>query len=131
MLIPTNYKSKASPTVQDLFNYYISGTIIGSGYDRGTTMSMQPGIEALWPLYPAYGEFFFGLVQKGIDHKDLINFKDRFEKVGTLKIKDSFKQAGSKGGFSDFGRFEEYFIDYDNNQRVFGYKNFPVKALCE
>jgi hypothetical protein len=131
MLVPTTYKSEVKPTVEDLFKYDISGTTIGSGYDRETMLTMQPGIETLWSLFPAYGIFFMGLVLKGVSHKDLAGFKERFERIGTLKIKPGFKEAGSRGGFSSFEQLEEMFIDYDQTQKVFGYKRFPVRLLCE
>ncbi len=131
MLTPTTYKSKTKPTVEGIFNYDISGITIGAGYDRETIIEMQPGVEALWPLFPYIGEFFFGLVQEGVDHKSFVDFKDKFERVGTLKIKDSFKKSGSTGGISSFDRFESIFKDYDKEQKIFGYKKFPVKLLCD
>jgi hypothetical protein len=131
MLTPTTYKSKVKPSVEDLFNYDISGITIGAGYERETIIEMQPGVENLWHLFPSSGEFFFGLVQLGVDHKNFISFKDKFEKVGTLIIKDSFKQSGSRGGESSFERFESIFKDYDKEQKIFGYKKFPVKLLCD
>lgn len=131
MFVPTTYRSEVKPTVEDLFNYDISGTTIGSGYDRQTMMAMQPGIETLWSLYPVYGDFFMGLVLKGVNHKDLTAFKEKFERIGTLEIKAGFKKPGSRGGFNSFERFEAFFIDFDENQKVFGYKKFRVKLLCE
>lgn len=129
MLIPTTYKSK--PTVEGMFDYDISGITIGAGYDRETIIQKQPGIETLWTLFPSYGEFFFGLVEIGIDHKDFIGFKDKFEKVGTLKIKSSFKKSGSLQGEGSFDRFEDIFGDYDKEQKIFGRKKFPAKLLCD
>ena len=131
MLTPTTYKSKTKPTVEDIFNYDISGITIGAGYDRETIIEMQPGVETLWPLFSYIGEFFFGLVQQGVDHKDFVGFKEKFEKVGILKIKDGFKKSGSRGGISNFERFENIFEDYDKEHKIFGYKKFPVKLLCE
>ena len=130
MLTPTTYKSKSKPTIEDIFDYDISGITVGAGYDRKTIIEMQPGVETLWSLFPSCGKFFFGLVQEGVDHKDFIGFKDKFEKVGTLKIKDSFKESGSRSGISNFERFESIFEDYDKQQKIFGFKKFPVKLLC-
>jgi len=131
MLTPTTYKSKNKPTVEDLLNYDISGITIGAGYDRETIVEMQPGVETLWTLFPYIAEFFFGLVQQGVDHKSFVSFKDKFEKVGTLKIKDSFKKSGARGGIGSFDRFENIFEDYDKEQKIFGYKKFPVPLLCD
>ncbi len=131
MLIPTTYKNKEKPTPQSIINYDISGITIGSGYDKKEMLIRQPGIEQLWPLFPHLGEFFFGLVQFGVDHKDFIHFKEKFEVVGTLKIKLGFKESGSRGGVGDFGRFEAIFSDFENEERIFGYKRFPVNLLCD
>ena len=131
MLTLTTYKSKSKPTVEEVFNYDISGITIGAGYDRETIIQMQPGVEKLWSLYPYYGEFFFGLVQQAVLHEWFVNFKNKFEKVGTLRIKDSFKKSGSHGAASSFERFEKIFQDYDKEQKIFGYKKFSVKLLCD
>lgn len=131
MLTLTTYKSKSKPTVEELLNYDISGITIGAGYDRETIIQMQPGVEKLWSLYPNYGEFFFGLVQQAVLHEWFVNFKNKFEKVGTLRIKDSFKKSGSHGAASSFERFESIFEDYDKEQMIFGYKKFPIKLLCD
>jgi len=131
MLTPTTYKGKTKPTVDNIFNYDISGITIGAGYDRETIIKMQPGVETLWPLFSSDGEFFFGLVQEGVDHKSFVYFKDKFEKVGKLKIKDSFKKQGATGGIGSLDRFESIFKDYDKEQQIFGYKKFPVKLLCD
>jgi hypothetical protein len=131
MLTLTTYKSKSKPTVEEMVNYDISGITIGAGYDRETIIQMQPGVENLWSLYPYYGEFFFGLVQQAVLHEWFVDFKNKFEKVGTLRIKDSFKKSGSHGVASSFERFENIFEEYDKEQRIFGYKKFPVKLLCD
>jgi hypothetical protein len=131
MLTPTTYKSKNKPTVEDIFNCDIAGITIGAGYDRKTIIEMQRGVDTLWPLFPYIGEFFFGLVQEGVDHKSFVDFKDKFEKVGVLKIKDSFKEHGTIGGIGSFERFEDVFKKYGGEQKVFGYKKFPAKLLCD
>jgi hypothetical protein len=131
MLTFTTYKSKIKPTVEELFNYDILGTTIGAGYGRETIIEMQPGVEHLWSLYPYSGEFFFGLVQEAVLHEWFVKFKNKFEKVGKLRIKDSFKKTGAHGAVSNFERFENIFENYDKEQKIFGSKNFPVKLLCD
>lgn len=127
----TTYKSKNKPTAEDLFGCDILGTTIGAGYNRATIIQMQPGVEHLWPLYPYEGEFFFGLVQQSVLHEWFVAFKHKFEKVGTLKIKDGFKKSGTYAPAGSFESFEAAYDDYDSVQKVFGSKNFPVKLLCE
>lgn len=131
MLTPTTYKSKRKPTIDDLFKCHVLGITIGAGYEKEAIIDMQPGVETLWPLYSYFGEFFFGLVQEGVDHKDFVSFKNKFEKVGTLKIKDSFKKTGSRAAISSFDELVAFFQNYDKDQKTFGYKKFPVNLLCE
>lgn len=131
ILVPTTYKSDQKPTPNNLFSSEIAGLKIGSGYDIETTKLHQPGIEELWKLFPNNDYFFFGLVQLAVDHKDFVHFKKHFEKIGTLKIKDSFKASGSFGYEENFERFEDIFGDFDQHLKIFGYYKFPVTALCE
>ena len=126
-----NTSTAASPTVSsNLSDTFFYGNRRW-GYDRETIIELQPGVETLWPLFPSDGEFSFGLVQEGVDHKSFLTFKDKFERVGKLKIKDSFKKPGATGGSGSFDRFESIFEDYDKEQQIFGYKKFPVKLLCD
>lgn len=130
MLTPTTYKSETKPTVEDLFNYDILGITIGAGWDTATRIEMQPGVETLWSLFPNEGEFFFGLVREGVDHKTFIEFKDKFEKAGVLKVKSSFKESGTLAGISKFENFTSIFKDIEKENHVY-YKKFPVKLLCD
>jgi hypothetical protein len=93
MLTPIVYKSKEKPSIAELIGCDISGTTIGSGYTKERMLEMQPGVDTLWPLYPASGAFFVGLVYEGVGHKNFVSFKHRFEKVGTLKIKEGFNKS--------------------------------------
>jgi hypothetical protein len=131
ILVPTTYKSEQKPAPDDLINYDIAGLKIGSGYDIETTKQQQPGVEELWKLFPNDDYFFFGLVQLAVGHKDFIHFKNHFENVGTLKIKDSFKECGSFGYEQNFERFEDIFGDLDQHLKIFRCYKFPVRALCE
>ena len=131
ILIPTTYNSSKKPTVDDLKDKEILGSQIGSGYDQQTTKEMQPGIERIWNLSGGNCNFFFGLIKLAVDHKDFINFKDQFEKIGTLKIIEGLKETGSFGYEENFERFETVFGDLENYIRIFQYKKYPVTTLCD
>lgn len=131
ILVPTTYKSNKKPTVEDLKDKEILGREIGSGYDQQTTREMQPGIDRIWNLNGGNCNFFFGVIQLAVDHKDFINFKDKFEKVGTLKIIDGLKKMGSFGYEENFERFETIFGDLENHIKIFQQKKYPVKILCD
>jgi hypothetical protein len=129
-LATTTYKGENKPTLEDLQKCFIAGRIIGSGYDPATTLSMQPNVDEIWQ-YIGQSNFFFGLSYLLVTHKDFISFKGKFEIVGKLKIKDSFKKDGGYGYESSFERFEKIFIDLDNKMKAFGEQKYPVSLLCE
>jgi hypothetical protein len=131
VLVPTTYNSSEKPNANDLKDKEILGRQIGSGYNQRTTKEMQPGIERIWSLSGEDSNFFFGLVQMLVNHKDIIKFKDRFEKVGVLKIIEGLKRAGEYGYEDDFERFEHIFGNLENNIKIFQQKKYPVKVVCE
>lgn len=58
---------------------------------------------------------YYGLVVYSVMHQNLSNFKERFEVIGKIKIKDVHKKVGSMKGDSSFKKFSETFqniIDY-------------------
>jgi hypothetical protein len=131
IFVPTTYKNEKKPTPSNLSNYEIVGLKISSGYDIEATKQQQPGVEELWKLFPNENYFLFGLLQLAVDHKDILHFKNLFEIVGALKIKDSFNTSGSYGYLGNFERFENILGNLDHEIKTFGYNKFPVAVLCE
>lgn len=129
-LVATTYKGKEKPTLDNLKFSFIAGRRISSGYDFRTTLSHQPKVDEIWD-YVNQDNFFFGLPYHLVTHRDIISFKDNFEVVGKLKIKESFKQSGGYGYESSFDRFESIFIDLDNHMKIFSEQKYPVSLLCE
>ena len=131
ILVPTTYNSPTKPKIDDIYDKEILGHQIGSGYPQEETKNLQPGIERIWKFTGGVCNFLFGVVALAVDHKDFINFKDRFERVGTLKISDGLKATGSFGYLTDFERFEDIFSDLDKQIKVFNHKAYPVRLICE
>jgi hypothetical protein len=129
-LVATTYKGKEKPTINDLKSCYIAGRRIASGYDFRTILLRQPNVDEIWE-YTKQDNFLFGLPYHLVTHKDIISFKDNFEVVGKLKIKESFKQSGSYGYESSFDRFEIIFSDLDKHMEIFREQKYPVSLLCE
>ncbi|MCU0352037.1 MAG: hypothetical protein MUF43_14605 [Flavobacterium sp.] len=129
-LVATTYKGEIKPTIDDLKNCFIAGRKIGSGYDLKTTLLHQPNVDEIW-RYTKQDNFLFGLPYHLVTHRDIISFKGKFEVVGKLRIKESFKRDGGYGYESSFDRFEYVFSDLDNHMKVFGVEKFPVTLLCE
>lgn len=129
-LVATTYKGKNKPTVEDLNSCFIAGRRIPCGYDAETALQIQPNVDEIWE-YVKQSHFIFGLPYKLVTHRDIISFKDKFEVVGKLKIKESFKKDGGYGYESSFDKFEDIFIDLDNHMAVFREQKYPVTLLCE
>lgn len=129
-LVTTTYKGKTKPTIDELKNCFIAGRKIDSGFDLKTTLSHQPNVDEIW-RYVKQDNFIFGLPYHLVTHRDIISFKNIFEVVGKLKIKESFKKDGGYGYVSSFDRFEKIFINLDNHMKVFGEQKYPVTLLCE
>jgi hypothetical protein len=128
---PTTYNSCKKPNTDDILKSEILGTQIGSGFDQAGTKNQQPGIEKIWNYVGGTCNFFFGLVKIAVPHTDIINFKDKFEKVGTLEIVEGLKQTGMYGYESSFERFETIFSNLDEHVEIFRLKKFPVKVVVD
>jgi hypothetical protein len=128
--VMTTYNGIVKPTINDLKSCFIAGHKIGSGYDSKTTLSQQRNVDKIWE-YANGGNFFLGLAYILVNHKNIINLKDKFEVIGKLEIEESFKKDGSYGYESTFERFEEIFIDLENHMKIFNQQKYPIKLLCE
>jgi hypothetical protein len=133
LLVPTTYNSYEKPTNETLLREAILGLRIASSGNWDMIKQRQPDIESLWALYPGLrAPFFFGAVYIGISHTDFQKFKTQFEKVDSLKIKDSLLVwHGSSRYESTFEGLEEVFSDLEGYTRVFRQEKFPISAVCE
>ncbi|WP_027419128.1 hypothetical protein [Crocinitomix catalasitica] len=129
--VPTIYNSSEKPTEKSITKEMILGRTIGSGYDKETTRKEQPGVEIIWDYVGGNPKFLFGFVIDAVEHKDLLKFKDSFEKVGSVKIVEGLKKIGSFGYSENFERFEERYTDLDKQISIFGYKKYPIEIMIE
>jgi hypothetical protein len=129
--VPTVYKSSEKPSEKSIIHEMILGRTIGSGYDKETTRQQQPGIDIIWDYVGGNKKFFFGFVIDAVEHKDLLKFKDSFEKVGSIKIVEGLKKTGSFGYSENFERFEDRYSDLDKQINIFGYKKYPIEIMIE
>jgi hypothetical protein len=129
------------PNIDDILNAEIIGRKIPSGHGMDMTsifsMSMeemmkQGGIdEIIKREAERTGSFVIGMDKTGIDHKVLINFSDKFHKLGNIKIRTAYKETGSMGVASGFEEFIREFPDLDNYVKVFKADTFKIKDLIE
>lgn len=129
--VPTTYKSSEKPTEKLITKEMILGRTIGSGYDKETTRKEQPGVEVIWDYVGGNPKFFFGFVIDTVEHKDLLKFKDSFERIGSVKIIEGLKKTGSFGYSENFERFEEKYGDLGKQISTFGYKKYPIEIMIE
>lgn len=117
ILVPTTYVSPNKPTVSDLRGQQILGKQIDSGYDQQTTRELQPGIDRIWQLQR--GNYFFGLVQLAVDHKSFAMMRDKFEKIGSLKIIDGPREWACLATRVTLKDLKQYLATLTNTQRSF------------
>jgi hypothetical protein len=135
------FKDSKVPTIEDILNSEIIGRKIPSGHGMDMTsifsmgmeeMMKQGGIEEIMKREAERtGSFIIGMDKMGVDHKDLINFTDKFQKIGNIKIKTEFKDTGSMGGALGFDDLIREFPDLDNYIKIFKADKFKIKDLIE
>jgi len=118
---PTSYMQTEKPTESVIKDCSVFVRKIGSGFDRKTIKKMQPGIEKFWVSDKSFTiPFTIGFALDGVEHKDLLDFKEKFEVIGKAKIKDSFREMGSIGYEATFEEFAKQYTDIvDHCVRVF------------
>jgi hypothetical protein len=130
---PTSYYSETFPTLDKIENAGLYGVRIAVSGDSDSVSKSQEGVAELWKIFPQVSShlspnspFIIGLVQDFIQHKAIRSFKDKFNRIGALRIKEQFNKQGS-GSFSDnfeqFDKTKEYY-------QALKYFEFPVKILC-
>lgn len=135
------YKDSKIPTIDDIINSEIIGRKIPSGHGMDMTSILSMGIEEMMKQggieeimkreAERTGSFVIGMDKTGIDHKDLINFTDKFHKIGTLKIKPEYKETGSMSGASNFDDFIREFPDLENYIKIFKADKFKIKDIID
>ncbi len=128
--VATTYKSTTKPKASDLAECFLAGRRVGCSSPEYALIH-QPGADEIWRYCPDKGYFRFGLVYFLVNHRDMVALKSRLEVVGTLKIKESFKEMGSYGYESTFERFAKHCIDFDTQEKIFKFEKYPVTLLCE
>jgi hypothetical protein len=114
------YKEKKLPQLENIANYEIIGRKIPSnlGVDFMKSILLldteeiikKGGIDRIYQQEAEKtGNFIIGMDKIGIEHRDLINFKDKFHKIGQIKIKDEFKTSGSYSSALNFDGFTKNF----------------------
>ncbi len=101
-LVPIIYNSTIKPTIEEVIDLEIIGGQISSGFSRKEMVKLQVGIERVWEYLDTKMKFFWGFNSCGIDHKELIFIKEKFEKIGELDFISGLKKLRSKSGSSSF-----------------------------
>ena len=130
-LVGTTFVGKTKPNTQIINEFDVAGRWIPSGFKTEQLLEMQPEIDKLWNKIPKSSNKLLGLSYHLVTHKDFYDFKEKFEKVGVVKFKESYKKDGGYGYESTFNRFEEIFGNFQNHMDVFREKSIPIELLID
>jgi hypothetical protein len=135
------FKDIKQPTIQDVEKSKIIGRKIpsGCGMDMTKILSMgfeemqkQGGLEAILKSEAEKkGSYQIGMSMTGIEHKNLINLSNKFQKIGSIKLKEICRQVGSMGGATTFEDLTRNFDDLNNYLRIFKEETFEIKELLD
>ncbi|WP_127023516.1 hypothetical protein [Flagellimonas beolgyonensis] len=128
--VPITFQNSNKPHLESILREDVLGSRIGSGFDREETRKMQPGIEVVWNYIGGKPNFMFGFVVDAVEHKDLLKFKHRFERIGYINFLEGLKRPGSFGYALNFERLENRYQDLDNEIRIFNYEKYPISLLA-
>lgn len=135
------FKDTNKPTIQDIQKCKIIGNKIPSGFGMDMTkifsmgfeeMQKQGGLEAMLKSEAEKtGSYQIGMDVTEIEHKDLINIANKFEKIGNIRLKEVCKQVGSMGGATTFEDLTRDFDDLDNYLKRFRAETFEMEELLD
>lgn len=135
------YKKNKIPTIDEILDSEIIGRKIPSGLGMDMTSIFSMGIEEMLKQggieevmkkeAEKTGSYIIGMDKTGVDHKELINFTGKFQKIGSIKIKQEYKETGSFGGASNFENLTREFPDLNNYLKIFKSDKFRIKDLIE
>jgi len=133
-LTPTSFYGDTSPILEEILNLELYGRRIAVSGDRESVSASQKDVSELWDLFPeesfpipANAPFIIGLLQEFIKHKDIVPFKNKFHRIGTLNLKEQFNKQGSGSFIYNIEQLEkspEYF-------EMMKYYKFPIRILCQ
>jgi hypothetical protein len=135
------FKSDAFPAIDDIAKSEIIGKKIPSGHGMDMTAIFSMGLEEIMKQggideilkreAEKTGSFVIGMDKISINHNDLANFADKFQKIGQLKIKPNYLETGSMGVATNFEEFTRDFSDLDNYTQVFKADKFKIVDLLD
>lgn len=133
------FESQTLPTIDEVKYSEIIGRKIPSGFGIDMTSILAMGFEELQKQggidevvkreADRTGSYEIGMSMTGIDHRELINFTDKFTKVGNLNLKEVCKQMGSLSGASTFEELTREFKDLDNYIKIFQEGTFKIQDM--
>ncbi len=135
------FRDPKQPTMEDI----VKGKIIGHKIPSGLGMDIvkmlsigfeeiqkQGGLDAILKKEAERtGSYRIGLSMTAIEHKDLINISGKFKRIGSIHLKDVYKELGSLGGAANFEDLTRNFDDLDNYLKIFKNELFEIEELLE
>lgn len=105
------------------------GRPIESGYTLAQTLAQQPGVDELWQQGYLKPTCLLGLCYHLVTHSDMVQLKDRFERVGHLPIREAFRRTSSYGYESSLDRLETILSNLPQHLALFERSLYPVGLL--
>lgn len=133
------FKSQTLPTIEEVMDSKIVGRKIPSTFGMDITSILAMGFEELQKHggfeevlkreSERTGSYEISMSMTGIDHRELLNFTDKFIKIGNLNLKDVCKKLGSLSHAVTFEELTRDFKDLDSYIRDFKEGTFEIKDL--
>jgi hypothetical protein len=133
------FRSNTLPAIGEISHSEIIGKKIPSGHAMDMTaifsipldeMIKQGGIEEILKREAEKtGSFVIGMDKISVNHIDLINFCDKFQKIGQLKINHNYLETGSMGIATNMDEFTRDFSDLDNYIQITRADKFKISDL--
>jgi hypothetical protein len=133
------FKSNTLPAIEEISHSEIIGKKIPSGHAMDMTaifsipldeMIKQGGIEEILKREAEKtGSFVIGMDKISVNHNDLVNFCDKFQKIGQLKINHNYLETGSMGIATNMDEFTRDFSDLDNYIQITRADKFKISDL--
>lgn len=127
----TTLETEHKPNIDSLRDKEIVGHEPSLDLDLNKEVLNQMGLSDVLEILNENDKSSKGTFVLKIEHNDLYHFQDKFEKLGSLNVKENYIKIAAFGYERNFDRFEDIFSDIENYIKVFKYCKYPIKEACQ
>lgn len=133
------YKGTSMPGIEDITGAGLLGRRVPAG--RGMNMTeiltmnfedimKQGGIDVIMKREAEKNNsYVLGMCMAGVEHRDLVTFKNKFTKIGNLPLQEICKNSASSSGETTFKGFARGYTDLDTFMGTFKMVAFKIADL--